>query len=781
MTAPRRHGVLWPLVLYAVGAAFVAWHVRLLEKPDVAVDHLVQFAALAALPALVAVWRGRRVQRTWAAGAVAALVTAVGLVTGHWPLRPHLLGDTGYFALVAGEFWNGGYQWTQVVLPFDPDRYPDLQTAVTLTVFVLLSALAASLLVWRAPLVALLVVFVPFMAVSTVFVLEDRSLRAGLMLGLALLYVAALRAGRPRPERPGRGAMAGATVVAAALLAVSLPGVAKAAFFDWRNWRAATIQGESVSYVWDHSYGPLVRPDEPIEVLQVTSDVDSYWRATVLERFNGAYWEGMPPTGVLRRTARIAIPEAQRSRWARDAERKRFTASFTNVGLDEPYVLTGGQPTEVRGIPVEVGAVTLADDGTLPTERSTPVRTQWQVEAVALEPTPDELTAAPSPRSLERNDPLRRQLSVTLGGVDVEFPPFAAPERELDVQSTFAREFNDPRLADWPRAYARVREETKGAATPYEATLALERWFQTAFRYDETADFSQAPNGPLPAFMLGDSPETRAGYCQMFSGAMATSLRMLGIPARVAEGFVTGTENEAGVKTITDRDAHAWVEVWFAGVGWIPFEPTPTRRLPGDSASTTSPNFGDRLDSAGDASAALRDRFGSGFQLDRLGPDGSNRGIGTGGAGVGVEAIDDGWRPGRWSYTLLALLGLLAVVPGLKRLRGARAYVARDPHAIAAAVRSDLVSFVADQQPPNGHATLTPEELSRLIRRDFAVDADAWVRHQTRARYGPDGDEALVAARAARRGARQVKRELRRSLTRGDRVWGALRVRSLLP
>jgi hypothetical protein len=194
---------------------------------------------------------------------------------------------------------------------------------IILVVFALLSALAAALLVWRAPLVALLVVFAPFMAVSTVFVLDDRELRSGLMLGLALLYVAALRVGRPRPERPGRGAMAGATVVAAALLAVSLPGVAKGAFFDWRNWRAATIEGESVSYVWDHSYGPLVRPDEPIEVLEVESDVESYWRATVLERFNGAFWEGIPPTGQQRRTSRIAIPPGQLSRWARTTSARR--------------------------------------------------------------------------------------------------------------------------------------------------------------------------------------------------------------------------------------------------------------------------------------------------------------------------------------------------------------------------------------------------------------------------------------------------------------------------
>ncbi len=67
--------------------------------------------------------------------------------------------------------------------------------------------------------------------------------------------------------------------------------------------------------------------------------------------------------------------------------------------------------------------------------------------------------------------------------------------------------------------------------------MALETYFQTNFKYDETADYSTASNGPLPAFFLGDG---KNGYCQMFSGSMATILRMLGIPARVAEGFTPG-------------------------------------------------------------------------------------------------------------------------------------------------------------------------------------------------------------------------------------------------
>ena len=58
---------------------------------------------------------------------------------------------------------------------------------------------------------------------------------------------------------------------------------------------------------------------------------------------------------------------------------------------------------------------------------------------------------------------------------------------------------------------------------------------------------------------------------------MAVMLRMLGIPARVAVGFTSGTHATDGEWVVTDHEAHAWVEVWFAGIGWIPFDPTPGR------------------------------------------------------------------------------------------------------------------------------------------------------------------------------------------------------------
>src|SRR5207248_3228868 len=68
----------------------------------------------------------------------------------------------------------------------------------------------------------------------------------------------------------------------------------------------------------------------------------------------------------------------------------------------------------------------------------------------------------------------------------------------------------------------------------------------------------------------------RRGYCQQFAGAMALLLRMGGVPARVATGFATGNYDSSKHQyVVSDLDAHAWVEAYFPGYGWVRFDPTP--------------------------------------------------------------------------------------------------------------------------------------------------------------------------------------------------------------
>src|SRR5213078_5192102 len=132
--------------------------------------------------------------------------------------------------------------------------------------------------------------------------------------------------------------------------------------------------------------------------------------------------------------------------------------------------------------------------------------------------------------------------------------------------------------------------------SPYAAMIALERWFRTTGGF--TYSLQPPPTPGLPP-LVGFVLQTQTGYCQHFAGAMALMARMLGIPARVAAGFVSGRYVN-GEWQVTDRDAHTWVEAWFRGYGWLPFDPTPGRGRLAAPYSAASKTF----DASGAAAAA---------------------------------------------------------------------------------------------------------------------------------------------------------------------------------
>ena len=112
-------------------------------------------------------------------------------------------------------------------------------------------------------------------------------------------------------------------------------------------------------------------------------------------------------------------------------------------------------------------------------------------------------------------------------------------------------------------------------SSPYGAALALESWLRSTGGFSYT---QHPPRVGRRSRSSTSSSATKRGYCQHFAGAMALMLRYLGIPSRVAEGFISGTyDPKTQTWTVTDHDAHAWVEVWFARYGWLPFDPTPGR------------------------------------------------------------------------------------------------------------------------------------------------------------------------------------------------------------
>jgi protein-glutamine gamma-glutamyltransferase len=116
-----------------------------------------------------------------------------------------------------------------------------------------------------------------------------------------------------------------------------------------------------------------------------------------------------------------------------------------------------------------------------------------------------------------------------------------------------------------------ARQVTAHARTEFDKTVAVESYLRTHYAY--TLNLTGKPgDDPLGHFLF----VTRAGHCEYFASAMAIMLRTIGIPTREVNGFLPGEYNDLGGDYIVRAsDAHSWVEVYFRGVGWMTFDPTP--------------------------------------------------------------------------------------------------------------------------------------------------------------------------------------------------------------
>lgn len=122
-----------------------------------------------------------------------------------------------------------------------------------------------------------------------------------------------------------------------------------------------------------------------------------------------------------------------------------------------------------------------------------------------------------------------------------------------------------------------ARSVTERADNDYERALLLQRWFRQdgGFTYDLASSPNGMGNDTLESFL---SPSGRVGYCEQYASAMAVMARVLGIPSRIAVGFLRPEPLGDGTWQYSAHDLHAWPELFFAGAGWVRFEPTPAGR-----------------------------------------------------------------------------------------------------------------------------------------------------------------------------------------------------------
>lgn len=126
-----------------------------------------------------------------------------------------------------------------------------------------------------------------------------------------------------------------------------------------------------------------------------------------------------------------------------------------------------------------------------------------------------------------------------------------------------------------PRARALAGQLTAAAASRYDAAVAVAGYLQDGYSYSLKTRVPPSGADFTDDFLFG----TRQGYCVHFATAMTVLLRSSGIPARYVQGYGPGTAVPGSVPqrySVTGGDAHAWVEVYFPGAGWVPFDPTPS-------------------------------------------------------------------------------------------------------------------------------------------------------------------------------------------------------------
>jgi len=336
-------------------------------------------------------------------------------------------------------------------------------------------------------------------------------------------------------------------------------------------------------------------------------------------------------------------------------------------------------------------------------------------------------------------------------------PTFGSPGRASRVAGLFEDE-RQRQLWPYEQLSQQAEGVARGARTPYGAVVAIEAWLRSAggFTYDEQPP-RPAGAPPLAYFVS----QGKRGYCQHFAGSMALMLRFLGIPARVATGFTSGDYRD-GVWNVTDHNAHAWVEVWFPGQGWVSFDPTPGRGTFGGIYSFAS-------DSQEAIEALNRGELGEGG----VDPDRLARGADLPTAGAGGEA----WRPSPFAIGLGLAALWLGVVGGGKTVRRRVARLTRDPRRAATASRRELEAFLRDQGIAIGPAA-TLDDLRLTLARELGLDARAFTLAVGRARFGPP-DRKGHDASAPRRELERLLRAMRLQLSGWARFRGFASVRSL--
>lgn len=374
-----------------------------------------------------------------------------------------------------------------------------------------------------------------------------------LWLGATALALGLSAPGRPSAARSSVGPALGPMVVAVLVVTGTalLVGPRATGLFETGSSISETVDASG-----NHPGNPLdststldmtSRPQlSDRVVMTVSSPVASFWRSEVFD-----VWDGV--------------------RWSRSAGRSGRLLGDDGTVVPSPEDLAGnnGQPieTEVR---IEAGYATA-----LPVAPS----------AVEVEAEGHQLAQRTDGTVVAVNEPLGR--GATYRVVSRQLPLDADELSELGtrhVPTGVTDQYAQPPIATG-RTVELAQRVTEGFDSSYDAVLALEAWMGANTRYDIEAPLSPPGVDVVDHFLF----ESRLGWCEQIASSLVVMARAVGIPARLATGYVPGEWDAlAGRFIVREEHAHSWAEVWFPEVGWVPFDPTADVPLSGSSAASVS-------------------------------------------------------------------------------------------------------------------------------------------------------------------------------------------------
>lgn len=541
-----------------------------------------------------------------------------------------------------------------------------------------------------------------------------------------------------------RGSRILAVVLAGALAASLAGGTVAAALADLNHAVTPVVRQGSGTTNYQTSIAPLVDVGAQLQrgartqLFTVQASQPAYWRVTALDQYSSA--DGGEWT--ISAHGNGAVSQGLSGPVPKDALRQTF-----QIGpLDERWMPAAYDPVRVS----RPQTLVVRDSDVLVTDEQhvsgLSYTVESRVESAAATAAQQAATAAPVPESLRRFTAL----------------PGDIPALVRDT----------------------ARRATAGSSTPYAKAAALQAFFRDGqFTYDASVTLGDEESA-MVTFL-----EQRRGFCVQFASTYAVMARYLGIPARVAVGFTPGTRDASGTYHVTNYEAHAWPEIWLAGLGWTNrFDPTPQTSQPGGSAlpgepvNTPTPNH--QAQPVPTTAAPQPASGGSGAG------GGSTGGV-SGGSRAPSRSRDSisasSSSHGLSGLTLLLLLLALLVVAAVatvgavvirRRRRRARRRGATDPaEQVAGAWAEALDGFAA--AGVTWPASLTPLEVAADLpaRVGAAVEPPlgSLARRYTAVRYGAQAPDR-GSVDAAWREVDAVQHALDSTLALGTRLRAQLRV-----